>query len=354
MESNIILEGNTKNSIKPVSLEEMFRITKQMQYSICKIYKKETTGTGFICKLPYNSFKIPFLITNNHILNEKDIEINKTVTISFNKKEMFRYISIDKSRIVITNKDLDFTIIEIKNKDKINEENILDSDENMIDGKFLNDVYNNESIYTLHYNKDQNILSSFGLIKGINKNKIKHSCFTDYGSSGAPILSLKDFKVVGIHYGFNEKSKLNEGTLIKSVILELSKYKNDNILQEDNNQLFQMNINYNLVNNNSNEQEKIILENEYSKSILSFPKENCERYNILFEDSSLFKTIIIIPPDKDVRKLFDIYKRNRKSKDISKDETLFLYNASFITIDQNKKISEVFQNASKLYVIDKN
>ena len=47
MESNIILEGNTKNSIKPVSLEEMIKITKQMQYSICKIYKKRSKWNWF-------------------------------------------------------------------------------------------------------------------------------------------------------------------------------------------------------------------------------------------------------------------------------------------------------------------
>ena len=102
---------------------------------------------------------------------------------------------------------------------------------------------------------------------------------------------------------------------------------------------------------------KIIFESENSKSIFSFSNENCDCfYNILFEDSSHFQTFIIIPPDKDIRQLFDIYKRNMKSKDISKDEILFVYNASFININinQNKKISEVFQNGSKLTVIDKN
>ena len=352
MESQIILEGNAKNSINPVSLEEMIKITKQMQYSICKIYKKEATGTGFLCKIPYNSAKITFLITNNHVLNEKDIEINKKITIKFNTEEIYRNIPIDKSRIIITNKDLDFTIIEIKSKDEINQDYILDSDENMIDEKALNDIYINESIYILHYNKGQNIFTSFGLIKGINKNKIKHSCCTEYGSSGAPIIALKDFKVVGIHYGFNERLKLNEGAFINSVILELRKYKSDNILQEDNDTLFQMNVNYNLFNNNVNEKE-IIIEDENSQLILPFQKENCDRYNIIFEDSSYFKTIIAIPLDKDVRKLFEIYKKNKKSKDISKDEILFVYNGSLFDTNQNMKIKDVFQNLSKLTVIDK-
>ena len=362
MESEITLEGDAKNSIKPVSLEEMLKITKQMQYSICKIYKTGGTGTGFLCKLPYNSNKIPFLITNNHILNEKDIEINKTVTISFNKKEMFKYISIDKSRIVITNKDLDFTIIEIKKLDNINSNNILELDENiMIDEEYINKIYANESIYTLRYPKGENIVASFGLIKEINSKKIKHSCCTEDGSSGAPILSLKDFKVVGIHYGFKNGFNVNEGTFIKSVILELDKYKNNSILQNDNNRfsklkindnLFKNNMNSNFINN-ANEQEKIIFKNENSQSILPFPKEKCERYNIIFEDFSNFKTCIIIPPYKDVNILFDIYKRNRKVKDISNDEILFVYNGFFIKINQNMKISDVFLNNSILTVIDK-
>ena len=60
-----------------------------------------------------------------------------------------------------------------------------------------------------------------------------------------------------------------------------------------------------------------------------------------------------MPLDKDVRKLFEIYKRNRKSKDIFKDEILFVYNGSLFDTNQNMKIKDVFQNLSKLTVIDK-
>ena len=360
----MVLEDYIKNSTKPVSLEGLNKIIKQMKYSICKIYKIESTGTGFLCYLPYNSDKKPFLITNHHVLNEEDLENNKQITISFNNEgnKEIKNISIDKSRIVITNKDLDFTIIEIKNKDNINSNNILELDENiMIGEEYINKIYANESIYTLHYPKGENIVASFGLIKEIDKSKIKHSCCTEDGSSGAPILTLKDFKVVGIHYGFKNGFNFNEGTFIKYVILELSKYKTDNIFQIDNNRPSQLNINDNLFNNNMNsnfinktyEQEKIIFKSENFQSILSFPKEKCERYNIIFEDSSNFKTNIIIPPYKDVDKLFDIYKRNRKIKDISKYEIIFIYNGSFVDTNLNMKISEVFQNHSILTVIDK-
>jgi len=226
MENNMILEGYTRNSVNPIPLEGMIKITEQMKYSVCKIYKIGANGTGFLCNMPYNSVKKPFLITNNHVLNEKDIEINKKIKISFNNDKIYKYLLIDKTRITLTNKDLDFTIIEIKNKDNINLNNILELDENInIGEEYINEKYTNESIYSLHYPKGGNIVASFGLIKGINSNKIKHSCCTEDGSSGAPILLLKDFKVFGIHYGFKKNLILNEGTLIKSVKLELNPNK---------------------------------------------------------------------------------------------------------------------------------
>ena len=223
MESSTILEGYIRNSAKPVSLEGMIKITEQMKFSVCKIYKIGTNGTGFLCNLPYNSVKKPFLITNHHVLNEKDIEINKKIKISFNNDKIYNYLLIDQSRITLTNKDLDFTIIEIKNRDNINLNNILELDENInIGEEYITEKYTNESIYTLHYPKGENIVASFGLIKEININKIKHSCCTEKGSSGAPILSLKDFKVFGIHCGFKKNLMLNEGTFIKYVKLELN------------------------------------------------------------------------------------------------------------------------------------
>ena len=196
MENSTILEEYIKNSVKPISLEGMCKITEQMKYSICKIYKIGSTGTGFLCNLPYKSIKIPFLITNNHILNEKEIENNKKIAISFNNEKIFMDILIDESRITLTNKDLDFTLIEIKNKDNISLNNILELDKNiMIEEDYINKKYTDESIYTLHYPKGDNIVASFGLIKGINNQNINHSCCTEEGSSGAPILSLKNLNV---------------------------------------------------------------------------------------------------------------------------------------------------------------
>ena len=63
-------------------------------------------------------------------------------------------------------------------------------------------IYKNSSVYVLQYIKDELAVSS-GLLNEINESELTHYCNTDHGSAGAPILSLKSFKVIGIHKGSN-------------------------------------------------------------------------------------------------------------------------------------------------------
>ena len=134
-------------------------------------------------------------------------------------------IEIDKSRkkLSIYNKDqgIDITIIEIKpKKDKIN--SFLE-----IDDKILELDCKRKSIYILHYPKDKRLVS-YGLMKNLEDKIINHYCNTEYGSSGSPILSLDNFKVIGVHYGGskNKDDKLNFGTFIKYAINEFNKKYN--------------------------------------------------------------------------------------------------------------------------------
>ena len=88
-------------------------------------------------------------------------------------------------------------------------------------------IYRNESIYILNYMNGENILVSYGLITEINEeNGINHKCNTDNGSSGSPILSLKNNKLIGIHYGSPNKYDYNLGTLIIYAIIEFNKIEN--------------------------------------------------------------------------------------------------------------------------------
>jgi hypothetical protein len=200
-----------------------------MDNCICKIIKQNgETGTGFFCKIKFKGHPIslPLLATNNHVLNKDDLMINNIVSIIFNEDKQIRKIYIDNKRKVYTNEDLDATFIELKPNDNI--ENFLEVDEDIINQKkdILNLTFQKQSIYILHYPGGKNVEVSYGLSINIDEENITHNCNTLDGSSGAPILSLESFKVIGIHYGGikSNNMKYNKGTFIKYPISEYNKY----------------------------------------------------------------------------------------------------------------------------------
>ena len=66
----------------PAPIEGIKKILFQMENSICKIILEDgEKGTGFFCKIPFNSDLLPVLITNNHVLNENDIENDKIIKL---------------------------------------------------------------------------------------------------------------------------------------------------------------------------------------------------------------------------------------------------------------------------------
>ena len=81
---------NQKNLEKiPISVlgDTLKIILSQMEKCICKIYCPiEGTGTGFFCLIPFPDKLnlLPILITNNHILEEKDINEGKIISFSIN------------------------------------------------------------------------------------------------------------------------------------------------------------------------------------------------------------------------------------------------------------------------------
>ena len=83
------------NGTKPIPRWVSQKIDTQLEQNICKVYVNQNIiGTGFLCKIPYpDEFKLlPVLITNNHILKEEDISLNKKIQFSFgndkNKREL--------------------------------------------------------------------------------------------------------------------------------------------------------------------------------------------------------------------------------------------------------------------------
>ena len=148
-----IKEKSLNNHTKSTNLEGMETITQQMKQSVCKIICKDgNSGTGFFCLFqnPENLNEIHIvLITNNHVLDEKDIKPGKKINLVLNNNLKLQ-ILLDESRRTLTNEEYDFTIIEIKNNDGIELNSFLEIDEQIYEEK-LNDIYKNKQIYLLHY-----------------------------------------------------------------------------------------------------------------------------------------------------------------------------------------------------------
>ncbi len=219
--TNITQEVYLNKQPDPVPIEGAKKILYQLENCICKIHKiKGEKGTGFFSNIPYLDKTLPFLITNNHVLNESDIEVNKIIELTINNE--VKEIKMDITKIRFTNKELDVTFIEIK-PDEDDIHNFLELDEDINkNSKNIELEYRKKSIYMLHYPKGK-LSVSYGLTNDIIDKKINHFCNIEEGSSGSPILSLETYKIIGIHYGGN--NKMNFGTYIKYAIEKLRKSK---------------------------------------------------------------------------------------------------------------------------------
>ena len=128
--------------------------------------KDGNTGTGFFCLLPYISKLkyLPFLITNEHIINENFINNNDKIIITLDNNKIDKKNNLKEKRIKYVNKDLDVALIEIKpNIDDIDINNCLELENEILykDDEYNNNILTNKSIYILHYpGKEKNIVVS--------------------------------------------------------------------------------------------------------------------------------------------------------------------------------------------------
>ena len=254
-----INESAIADSIKSVSIKKTEIILNQMKNCVCKIHNGQKKGTGFFAKLSFKNQLIKVLITNNHVLGENEILPGNTISISLNNKKSIRNIKIDSERKRYTNKNYDTTIIELNEKDNIN--NYLTFDKQILErinsekveisvntNKGFNNLYEKESIYILNYFEE--IRVSYGLLNSINGYQIKHKCSTTEGASGSPILSLESNEVIGIHNkGSNNNFPFNFGILLVEPLIDFY-LKNKNTFTPKSNmnecQKYQNNTNQNI------------------------------------------------------------------------------------------------------------
>ena len=226
-------ESNNQLLINAPLTNEQKNTIKDQLKCICKIYindKKKVTG--FFCNIINNHSKelLPVLITNNSLFNKNDEESEKTIKISFYDNENLKQkeIKIENKRKVYTSEKYDITIIEIKKeKDEIN--NYMELDPNIFQDN-INDLYSQNSIYILGYPENK----SPSIYFEEEKNPKIFKIYQD--SSGGPILSLKEQKVIGIHKG-GDKFDINKGIFLKYPIEEFFTQFQINKLSFTNNEI---------------------------------------------------------------------------------------------------------------------
>ena len=156
-------EIKIKGSADPVNIKGTKTILNQMMNCICKIkikgdnhggfITKDAYGTGFFCVITLNdNTNINCLLTNYHVLNEKDLEESRKINLSLNDEKETKSIDLSIERKTYFNKDYDIALIELKDEDKIKD--YLELDDNLFQDN-SEKIYKNQSIYTLHYRNEK-------------------------------------------------------------------------------------------------------------------------------------------------------------------------------------------------------
>ena len=189
-------------------------LINEVRKAVCKVKIKYKIGTGFFMKV--NDSK-KYLVSNYHIIspdmsnedillhlsNEKDIKLNL------------------KNRHIDYFQEIDITLIEIKDIDKICKEiKFLTYDLNYILGY---EVYKNGYVFTIGYPRGEESYGT-GKIVDIKDQEFYHTIQTDFGSGGSPIMllnnNINEIRVVGIHAGLRSGKYLKIGTFIAEILGE--------------------------------------------------------------------------------------------------------------------------------------
>ena len=202
---------------------------ENIKKNICKIlYNKGNNGVGFFCNIPFSdeSKLLPVLISNNNILNKKDIISNKKIKLLLNNDEY--EIIISDSRKIYTNDKYNITIIEIKNEDNLKIDSFLEFDNQYSEDKkepknniFLINNNGNKNMSMKNKNKKNNNNCDCYLLKKIkNIDEYKFNFEIEYKTEGdfigSPLINLNNYKVIGLSIENNKDGFI--GTFIKRPI----------------------------------------------------------------------------------------------------------------------------------------
>ena len=182
----------------------------KLNNSITRIQINEKNGTGFFMKIEINGEKKNYLIANNQILSQEQIDSGANIDLYYG--EGHKTISLDKNIRDIRKFENDLILIEIIQNDGISESKYLPIDLNYDNGY---EAYLNENVCTIGYNKNytETETSSNEITSIINfKFNVKLNA-----NLGSPICSFKNQFVIGIY------KEDNNGIFIGEIINSLKK-----------------------------------------------------------------------------------------------------------------------------------
>ena len=172
------------------------------------------------------------LLKDNFIKNHKELEI------SLNDGKITKKIQLSNNDIIYINNEYDVVIIGLNDDFS---ENYLEFDNYLYENDeidILIDLYENKSIYIPHYNTNQKVHVSFGILKGSINYEMFNYCTIDNdddGPIGAPILDFENKKIIGIYRPRNYSENKANGIFLISVLKDIiRKYLKVNIEQNPN------------------------------------------------------------------------------------------------------------------------
>ena len=179
---------------------------------ICKVNLNGGHGTGFLLKIQIKQKEEKMfycLISCEHVITKKIIDLEKTIKIYYKNEEKIIYIKLNSNERFIQDfsyLNIDATIVEILPKDNISKEYFLLPNLNPINQL---ELLLNKKIYILHYPEGGKLCYSYGIIKSIDEYSYIFSYLggTKSGSSGGPIFLENTSLVIGIH---KQRNKNNE------------------------------------------------------------------------------------------------------------------------------------------------
>ena len=260
--------------LNSVTKESHQKIMNYLDNSIYKIKRKDGKyGIGFFCYIKYHNRKIPLIIINYKLIDEKYYSNYNSIDILINNE----LIKIEFGSLYYMDKYLDLSIIEIKVNKIIN---ILDIDDCIY--KDESEIFlTQESIYIIHYNNYNNICVSYGVIKDKTKSELKLMCNIKSNSHCYPIFNLSTNKLIGI---YTNKSKYYPiGIHFKYIIKKFKYYSHYLKIDEINNIKYnneiniKVNINKEVIGNNI-----YFLDNKYKdKDLIYSSHDNLKELNDL-------------------------------------------------------------------------